>query len=238
MRSLTRLSSLSRRLAATISKSFHDVWERAAAIAVAQRPDARDVGAQLIVYLDIAVRISGNAGLVEAEVVRVRPPADSDQQVRSNNLRAPSNGFDLHRDRVPLLLHTNHFAVESHVNAFFPEEIGNRLRDVFVFARDKARSGLNYRHLAPEAAIRLPELKSDVAAAQDNEMWGEKIHVHHRAVGEVRNLIEAGDRGNSRARTDIDEDAIGSELGTVHCYFLFRNKASVVFVYGATFQRL
>src|SRR6516164_287691 len=103
MRALTRLSSLSRRLAATISKSFHDVWVNAPR--PLQSPSAQmpaDVGAQLIVHLDIAVRISGNAGLVEAEVVRVRPPADSDQQVRSNNLRAPSSGFDLHRDRVPL----------------------------------------------------------------------------------------------------------------------------------------
>src|SRR5262249_9171102 len=131
----------------------------------------------------------------------------------------------------------DHFTVEVQVDPFLAEEIGDRLRDVLVLPRDQARPELDQGHLAAEAAIHLGEFESDVAAAQDDEMWRKKIDVHHRAVGEIRDLIEAGNRGDYRACADIDKDAIGSELCTIHCYFLFRGKAGVARVYRATFQR-
>ncbi len=55
------------------------VGEGAAAVAVAERPDARHVGAQLVVDGDVAARVGRDAGLVEPEIVGVRaaarPPA-------------------------------------------------------------------------------------------------------------------------------------------------------------------
>ena len=96
----------------------------------------------------------------------------------------------------------------------------------------------DHRHLASEAAIGLCEFKTDVTAAQDDEMRREEIDVHHRAVGEIRDLIEAGDRGNRRARADIDEHAVGRDLRTVHCDFLFGDKAAMALVNRTAFQRL
>jgi hypothetical protein len=97
---------------------------------------------------------------------------------------------------------------------------------------------LDQRQLATEATIHLTEFKSDEATAEDDEVWREKIDVHHRAVREVGNSIKAGNWGDYSARADIDKDAIGSEIGAIYCDFLFRDKAGVTLIYSATFQRL
>ena len=69
-------------------------------------------------------------------------------------------------------------------------------------------------------------------------MCGEEIDIHHRAVGEVRNLVEAGYRRNRGSRAYIDKDLIGRELGTIHCDFLFRNKAAMALINRASLQGL
>ena len=63
--------------------------EGAAAVAVAQRPDAGHLGAQLFVDLDEPALVDGQTGLVEAEVVSVRETADSDKQMRAEYLIGP-----------------------------------------------------------------------------------------------------------------------------------------------------
>ena len=62
------------------------VGEGAAAVAVAERPDAGDVGGQALVDRDVAARVGRDAGASSAEVVGVRPPADGQQHVRSDGL--------------------------------------------------------------------------------------------------------------------------------------------------------
>ena len=74
--------------------------ERAASVAVAEREDARHIGAQLIVDRDVAARVGRNAGLVEAEIVGVRPPPDREQQMRADDLRRAFGAVDVRRDTV------------------------------------------------------------------------------------------------------------------------------------------
>jgi len=57
------------------------VRERTLAVAVTERPDARNVGAQLIVDLDVAAFVDGNAGFLQPEFVRVGATADRQQQM-------------------------------------------------------------------------------------------------------------------------------------------------------------
>ena len=45
--------------------------------------------------------------------------------------------------------------------------------------------------LAAEAAEHLAELEADVAAADDDEMLGEEVELHHRAVGQVGDRVDA-----------------------------------------------
>ena len=57
---------------------------------------------------------------------------------------------------------------------------------------DQARPHLDDGDFASESPEHLPELQPDIAAAHDDQVPGKKINVHHRAVGEVLDLIEAG----------------------------------------------
>ena len=57
------------------------VSESASAVTVSKSPDARDVGLQLVVHLDVAVIIDGDPGALEPEVIGVRPPPDRQQYV-------------------------------------------------------------------------------------------------------------------------------------------------------------
>jgi hypothetical protein len=62
--------------------------------------------------------------------------------------------------------------------------------------------------------------------------------IHHRAVGEVRNPVQAGEPRDQRPPAHIDEDAFGIEHHTVHCHFLRPDKPAMAFVNSAAFQRL
>ena len=57
------------------------VSEGSAAVAVAHRVDAGDVGAELVVYGDVAALVCGDAGFIEAEVVGVGGAAHGEQDV-------------------------------------------------------------------------------------------------------------------------------------------------------------
>ena len=57
------------------------VGEGALAVAVAQGPDAGDAGAELVVDVDVAVLVDGDAGFVEAQVVGVGAAADGEKHV-------------------------------------------------------------------------------------------------------------------------------------------------------------
>ena len=39
-----------------------------------------------------------------------------------------------------------------------------------------------------------------------------RIHVHHRAVGEKRHLVDSGHRGDGCASADINKDAFGRQI--------------------------
>ena len=73
------------------------VGEGAPAVAVAQREDARDVGAQLAVDLDVAALVGLDPGRIEAEVVGVGAPPGRDQKMRAGHFGRPA--ADRHRDR-------------------------------------------------------------------------------------------------------------------------------------------
>ena len=89
-----------------------------------------------------------------------------------------------------------HFAFEPDVDALGLEDLADRRGDVLVFALDQAIAHLDDGDLAAEAAEHLPELEPDVAAADDDEVLGDEVDVHHRAVGEERHLVDAGHVGN------------------------------------------
>ena len=161
------------------------VGERAAAVAVAHREDARDVGAQLAVDLDVAALVGLDARLVQAEIVGVGPAAGRDQEVRADDLaRLAADG---HADRhlAAAALDPGRIGIGQDPDALVLEDLADRLRDVLVLARDQLAVALDDRHLAAEAAVHLAELEADVAAAQDHEVLGQEVDRHHRGVVEI-----------------------------------------------------
>ena len=60
--------------------------EGAFAVAIAQRPDAGDVGAQLVVDFDVAVAVGCDAGVFETEIGGVGAAADGEEQVGADDL--------------------------------------------------------------------------------------------------------------------------------------------------------
>ena len=93
-----------------------------------------------------------------------------------------------------------HFAFEPDVDAFALQDFLDGRRHIFILALNQARPHLDDRDLASESPEHLPELQPDIAAAHDDQMLGKKIDVHHRAVGEVFDLLESRHLRHDRAR--------------------------------------
>src|SRR5262249_38138705 len=101
------------------------VGEGAPPVAIPQRPDGGDIGAQVIGDLDVAAGVGSDACLVEAEIVRVRPTADREQQMGADDLRASSGILHRHRDLVALFCHSDNLAVDADVDIFVLQDFGN-----------------------------------------------------------------------------------------------------------------
>jgi hypothetical protein len=143
------------------------VGEGAPAVAVAERPDAGDAGAQLIVDLDEPSLVRGDAGLVKAEVVDVRAAAHGNQQMRADNLGFAALDSEAHRDVLAPLGDRHALHAQAQVDAFALQDVGDGHGNVPVLARDQPRCHLDDGHLAAEAAENLRKLEADVAAAED-----------------------------------------------------------------------
>ena len=110
------------------------VGEGAVAVAVAEGPDAGDVGAELVVDGDVAALVDGDAGFVEAEIVGVGAAAHGEQDVGAGELgrrRPCSRRRRWGRRRA--LSRVDALGVEADVDALFFEKVLDGGGDVFVF---------------------------------------------------------------------------------------------------------
>ena len=94
---------------------------------------------------------------------------------------------------------------ETH--AFVFERLLQALGDFGVLARDDLVVELDDRDVAAEAAEHLAELEPEVVAAEDDQVLRHLLEVHDVAVGQVLDLVEAGNRQDARAGAGVDEDA-------------------------------
>ena len=100
------------------------------------------------------------------------------------------------------------------------------------------RRALDDGDLAAKAAIGLRKFETDIAPAEDNEMRGQKVHVHHRAVREVRDLLEPGNRRHHCPRADVDENLVRAEHLIVDLHLLGSDEATVAFKDRTSLQPL
>ena len=96
--------------------------EGAATVAVAESPDAGNVGAELVVYGDEAVLVVGNAGFFEAEVVGVGLAAYGEKDMGTDAVGGIISAVDSCSDVVALRLEVDAFGAGSDLDAFFFEK--------------------------------------------------------------------------------------------------------------------
>src|SRR5262249_11275916 len=135
--------------------------------------------------------------------------SDRKQQVRSADPRVHFAADDISRDGVAVACHPLNLAADVGLDTFAVQDIGDGLANVFVLACNQVRRALDYGYFAAETSIDLREFKADIAAAQNDEMRRQEVHVQDRAVGEVANIIKSGNGRRQRASSDVDEYPIG-----------------------------
>src|SRR5258708_3422820 len=94
-----------------------------------------------------------------------------------------------------------------HVDSLIGQDLQHGVRDVLIFARDKSWSCFENRHFAAEAAKHLPELETDVTSADNQQMPRKFGQIHHRAVGQIRYLIEPANVRDDGSPADVDKYA-------------------------------
>ena len=95
----------------------------------------------------------------------------------------------------------------AYVDAFALDDVADRVRDVFILARNQPLRHLDDGDLGAEAAIDLREFESDVAAAHHDEMTRHRVQLKDGRVRQERHALDAGEVGDTRASADVDEDA-------------------------------
>src|SRR5258708_4940021 len=203
------------------------VGEGTTAIDVAHGPNPRDVSAALVVDGNEAFRIRFHPGPIETEIVRVWLPTDSEQEMAAPYARRTGAAIEAHGNAVALLFDLQAPGIEAHFNPLALENLPDGVRHIRVLAGDQPIGHLNHRHAGAEAAIGLRELEADVAAADDKETLGQEIDLHHRAVGEIGDVVEPRHGGNERAATRVDDDVVGLENLAVDAHRLRPGEACV-----------
>src|SRR5262249_50354457 len=180
----------------------------------------------------------GDPCFVETEIVRVRPPANGEQEMGADDLRLCSRMLYGHLDVVTLFCHLDDLAIQSDINVFVLEDIRDGARDILVLASDEIRRKLDHRDVTSESAIGLRELESDIAPAENDEVGRQKIYLHHRAVGQVGDLVQPTDRRHDRPAAHIDKNLIGGETFTVDLYRLGPDETTMALENGTSFKPL
>ncbi len=177
--------------------------EGAAAVAIAKRPDARDTGAQLFVDLDIAASVGLDACLVEPKIVGVGHAPDRQQQVRAVDFGRTGRAIQADSNMVAIPSGAKAVGIEPDFDALGFQYLPHCLRHILIFALDQARTFFDDGHPGPKAPVHLAKLEADVAAANDDQVLRQEIHVHHARVGEVRYLIQPGHGRDQGAAADV-----------------------------------
>ena len=86
----------------------------------------------------------------------------------------------------------------------------SRTADGFRVLAGEKVVDVEHADMGAEHAVRLAELEPDRTAAEHDEMLNALAHVENRLVGEVRHLVETGDRRNGGRRAGGDDESAGA----------------------------
>src|SRR5207244_10665133 len=118
--------------------------------------------------------------MLQAEVVGVRHATDCEQRVRADDSLIAAAAINLHGYFVAAFFKADAFSVQTNLDTFAFENCFDVFGNVFVFTFDQSRPSLHNVDLTAEAAIHLSKLQPHIAAADDDQVLRQKVHVHHR----------------------------------------------------------
>src|SRR6267378_6129741 len=185
--------------------------ESGTTFAISQRPDAGDGGLEAAVYLDEAIFVRGDAGLVETELACVWTSSGGNQKMGTADARCACRACIEKCNGVGHTFGTRGARVENELNSFGFERLLELGGNFGIFTRNKLRALMQDSDTAAVAAKHLSKFEADVAAAEDQEMFGNGGEPHNGFVGEIGHGFEAENQWDIRAATGVDENPFAFE---------------------------
>ena len=113
------------------------------------------------------------------------------------------------------------------------EDLPDGGRDILIFLPSQAWRSPDNSDSTPKPAVHLREFEGDVAAAYDNQVTRNGVHVHYGAVGKVRDSIDTRHLRRHCTATHVDEYPIRREPLRADAYRVRGLEACVSLVNGA-----
>src|SRR5215468_2727309 len=94
------------------------------------------------------------------------------------------------------------------VNAILFEDICHRGSNIGIFASKQSCTRLNNGDFASQSTEELTELETDVAAAENHQMFGNDVQLHDGSAGEKPDVLEASNLRNGGAAANVNEETV------------------------------
>src|SRR6185503_4692815 len=128
--------------------------------------------------------------------------------------------------------------IQPDLDAFLLQDVFDGGRHIFIFTLNQARALLDDRDFAAKATIHLPELESDIAPANNDQMPRQKIDTHHGTVREIGNLFNTWQGGYHGPCAHVDEEPLSREPGIADADLPSRFETRAALVHGAVIQMI
>jgi hypothetical protein len=83
--------------------------------------------------------------------------------------------------------------------------------DIGIFVDEQARGALEDGDFASETVVRLCKLETNVAATDDDEIFGEAVQLEKFDIGEGLGFAQAGGGRDGGVRAQVEEDALADD---------------------------
>ena len=190
------------------------VREHRAGNDIADRPDAVDGGAEIMIGLDLTALVRGQPRLVEREAVGVRTAADrNEDDIGFERFGVASRG-GLERQHGLLALHfgPGDLGLELEVHALLLEDLVRFLANVAVHPGQDLVEKLDHGDFRAKPAPDATEFEPDHAAADHDHMTGylRKLERTGRIDDHALVVVDFDARKRSHRRSGGDDDVLGA----------------------------
>ena len=185
--------------------------ECGSALHIAQCPDARNIGLEAAVHLDIPTRVAFHPGFLQTQVFRIRDAAGSDKEMGTYKGRSALRALNRQDDLSVRFLNARRPGVQREMNALRFEDLSQFAGNFRVLAWQNLVAVMDDCHAAAEAPEHLPELEADVPSANHQQVIGDVVQLHDGGVCKIAGRFKSLDAGNGGTRARIDEDSLRFE---------------------------